>query len=115
MHFAEKKIGGTKSGQGAQYHCVEFALDAAQQLYLFKLWHSVGNQMFLLVKENSAVLMNLKVGNVLPMKFLSDGSARRAEVCKTQIKQIINERQGRFQGHCRIEIEMLPQAAPMFQ
>ncbi len=90
-----------------QFHSVEFALDTPQPLYQFRIWRSVHNKPFLLVKENSAVLSGLKVGHIIPMKFYSSEALRQAEIRSTQIRQIINEKQGRFQGHYRVEIDIL--------
>jgi hypothetical protein len=100
-----------KENQSAQpdYHSVEFTLDATYPAYQFKLWHSESNSMFLLAKNNSGVLPQLKVGNVMPMKYYDACAAGKTEVHDTRIRQIVNETRGRFQGHCRIEIAMIEQ------
>ena len=91
------------------YHSVEFTLNAPFPAYQFKLWHSESSSMFLLAKSNSGLLSRLKVGRVLPMKYYDACAEGRTEMHDTRIKQIVNETQGRFQGHSRIEIAMIDQ------
>jgi hypothetical protein len=89
------------------FHSVEFTLNATYPAYQFKLWRSDSDSMFLLAKKNSGVLPQLKVGRVLPMKYYDAGEAGKTEVHDTRIRQIVDETQGRFEGHCRIEIAMI--------
>ena len=98
------------------FYCVEFAMTAPHPVYQFKLWHSERDAPFLLVKDNSDLLPQLKVGTVMPMKYYCDDSHQRTQVRKTQIRQIVSETQGRFQGHYRIELEILEKPPmPMMQ
>ncbi len=100
----------------SDFYCVEFAMDSPHPVYQFKLWHLDQKDPFLLVKETSELLPQLKVGHVMPMKYYSDDMHKRTQVRKTQIRQIVNETQGRFQGHYRIELEILENpTAPMMQ
>jgi hypothetical protein len=91
----------------SKYYSVEFALHAQHPVYQFKLWRSTQKALFFLVKENSAVLSGLKVGNVMPMKYYSDETLHPTMMLKTQIHGIINETHGRFRGHCRIKLEIV--------
>lgn len=91
----------------ARYHSVEFVLNSPHPIYQFKLWRTSGNGVFLLVKDNSKLLNQLKVGSILPMKYMSGNAIADAEVRDTQIKRIVNERQGRFQGHHRVELAVM--------
>ena len=98
------------------FYSVEFAMDTLQPVYQFKLWHSDRDALFLLIKDNSKLLSQLKVGTVMPMKYYSDDSHQPTQVRKTQIRQIVSETQGRFQGHYRIELEILEKPPmPMMQ
>jgi hypothetical protein len=91
----------------SNFYSVEFAMDSPHPVYQFKLWHSDRNNTFLLVKDNSEVLSQLRVGHVLPMKYYSDDTHHPTQVRETQIREIVNETQGRFKGHYRIELEIL--------
>jgi hypothetical protein len=98
------------------FYSVEFAMDSPHPVYQFKLWHSDRDALFLLIKDNSELLSQLKVGTVMPMKYYSDDLHQRTQVRKTQIRQIVSETQGRFQGHYRIELEILEKPPmPMMQ
>ena len=85
---------------------MEFALSAPFPIYQFKLWRTEGEDAFLLVKNNSTLLSRLKVGNIVPMKYRGNSAIDPMEVRNTEIKRIVNEHQGRFQGHCRIELSI---------
>lgn len=91
----------------SRYHSVEFVLDSPHPIYQFKLWRTSGNGVFLLIKDNSALLPQLKVGSILPMKYMSGNAVADSEVHDTQIKRIVNEHQGRFQGHHRVELTLV--------
>ncbi len=90
------------------YHSVEFALDTSYPVYQFKLWHPDHDSMFLLAKRNSAVLPELKEGRIMPMKYYSDDAVHTVEVHNTRISKMVDETQGRFRGHCRIELSIVP-------
>ena len=89
------------------FHSVEVAMEKMRLSYQFKIWHSDHNSMFLLVKENSKILSQLKVGNVLPLKYYASNALARCEVKETQIQNIVNEKQGKFKGHHRVELTIL--------
>lgn len=89
------------------YHSVEFALDAPFPIYQFKLWRAEQDRFFLLVKDDSALLPQLKEGHIVPMKYLSAKVMGRIDVRRTQIKRIVNEIKGRFQGHHRVELSIV--------
>lgn len=93
--------------QFSDYHSVEVPMDELPLAYQFKLWRSDHNSLFLLVKENSDILQQLKVGHILPMKYYGSSALARTEIKNTQINNIINEQQGRFRGHHRIELTII--------
>jgi len=86
------------------YYSVEFALKTPYPVYQFKLWRTRQNSLFLIVKDNSSLLPQLKVGKILPMKYLSGNARGHMEVRDTRIDNIVNEQAGRFQGHHRIDL-----------
>ena len=89
------------------YHSVEVSLDTLQLAYQFKLWRSDHNCLFFIIKENSAILPQLKIGHIIPMKYYGSNALQHSEVRKTQIHNIINEKNGRFKGHHRVELAIL--------
>jgi hypothetical protein len=90
------------------YYSVEFPLGEVQPLYQFKLWRSDQNSFFLLAKDSSDLVARLKVGRIVPMKYYSENAMQTAEVHNTQITEIVKETQGRFSGHYRIELNIVP-------
>ena len=43
----------------------------------------------------------------MPMKYYSEDAVRATEVRDTRIIEIVNETQGRFRGHHRIELDIV--------
>ena len=92
----------------SEFYSVEFPLGDVQPLYQFKLWRSDRNSFFLLAKETSNLVSRLKVGRIVPMKYYSENAMLTTEVHNTQITEIVKETQGRFSGHYRIELDIVP-------
>lgn len=86
------------------YYSVEFAVDQPHPIYQFKIWRNASSSMFVVVKENSAVLPKLKAGNVLNMTYYSSDAQCPKKQMETRIGHINNAQEGRFQGHCTIDL-----------
>lgn len=89
------------------FYCVEFAIDEPHPIYQFKIWRSDASPMFVVVKENSAVLPKLKAGIVLNMTYYSSDAQCPKKQIETRIAHINNEREGRFEGHCTIDLVLV--------
>ena len=90
------------------FHSVEFYIGGRGPAYQFKIWKNVSTMpMCFLVKENSDVLPMLKVGDVLGMKYYSDGSAYPTDYLETEILNITKDDQGPFKGHYLVALELL--------
>lgn len=89
------------------YFSVEFGLNGSHPVYQFKLRHSERTPHFFLIKETSALASKLKVGDIMPMKYYRDDTARTMAQHETRIESIVNETQGRFRGHFRINLSIL--------
>ena len=99
-----------KSLKPVGFYSVEFAVDEPQPIYQFKIWRSESSPMFVVVKEDSAVLPKLKAGSVLNMTYYSSDVQCPKKQIETRIGHISNERKGRFEGHCTIDLVPLNQA-----
>jgi hypothetical protein len=97
-----KKI--TASMESGMYYSVEFAIDNPHPLYQFKIWRSQSSTMFVVVKENSAVLPKLKAGSVLSMTYYSSDIHCPKKQIETRIGHITSQREGRFEGHCTVSL-----------
>jgi PDZ domain-containing secreted protein len=93
-----------------QYYCGEFLINGLNMLYQFKIWNiATDNAMFTLVKEDSDIINNLKVGDVVDMKYYSTNSLYPTENFNTEIKFINKDDRGRFKGHYRIGLAIVGQ------
>lgn len=90
-----------------KYHSVEFNIPGLDFLYQFKIWNMSSKGMCLLVREDSAVLKHLKVGNVLDMKCYATDFSLPPDNLKIQIKHITQDEQGRFKGHSLVGLLVL--------
>jgi hypothetical protein len=93
--------------QDDAYYSVEFGINESQPVYQFKLWHSERTPHFFLLKETSALAAQLKVGEMISMKYYCSNPIRNIEQHETRIDAIVKETKGRFQGHYRITLDIL--------
>lgn len=93
-----------ESMEPGRFYSVEFAIDEPQPLYQFKIWRSESSPMFVVVKENSAVLPKLKSGSVLNMTYYCSDTHCPKKQIETRIGHITSQRQGRFEGHCTVSL-----------
>jgi hypothetical protein len=90
-----------------QYYSVEFAVEGVESAYQFKIWNKSSTHMSILVKENSDVLPQLRVGNTLDMRYYSDNLIHPTEYLETAIRQISRNDQGPLKGHYLVGLEVL--------
>ena len=88
-----------------QYQSVEFSVDGLDTLYHFKIWHIHPQSNIILVRNDSSILPHLRVGKSLRVKYYSQGKAFPAGIRETIIREISREEQGRFKGHCLVDLE----------
>ena len=100
-----------QSMEPAGFYSVEFAIDQPHPLYQFKIWRNESSSMFVVVKENSAVLPKLKAGSILNMTYYSSDAQCPKKQMETRIGPISSAREGRFQGHCTIDLLPVNHAA----
>ncbi|MDJ0782462.1 MAG: hypothetical protein QNJ22_10850 [Desulfosarcinaceae bacterium] len=89
------------------FHSVEFALDQPNMLYQFKIWNSESDPMFMVVREDSAVIESLHTGHVCDMKFYSNDKKRPTACYRARIDRMTKDREGRFRDHWRVALEIL--------
>jgi len=90
-----------------RFYSVEFSIKCPKLLYQFKIWNSSSKSMFIIVKEGSDLLMQLKKGDIFKTKYYStDVLCPRVDL-NTQIKDIIKGEDGRFKGHYLVGLDVL--------
>ena len=82
-----------------QYHSVEFSTGNLDPVYQFKIRGISLSGMGVLVKEDSAVLKRLEVGDVLDMRDNPMKSSDPSEYLRTEIRRITKLGYGRYKGH----------------
>jgi hypothetical protein len=89
------------------FYSVEFPVNGYKYNYQCKLRKNGFESIFVLVKENSAILNGLTVGNILKMKYYRTDSADPPESFDTEIKYITKNDSGRFKGHYLMGLDIL--------
>jgi len=90
-----------------QYYSVEFSVKDIDSVYQFRIWNTSAKGMCVLVKEGSALLKHLKVGEVLKMKYFKTDAPESSDTINTEIRHITKDDDGRFKGHYLIGLSIL--------
>jgi hypothetical protein len=107
--FARKSIGDRIPMERGMipYYSVEVAIEGLRFAYQFKIWKMERTSMFVLVKENSAILPRLRVGDTYDMKYYLPNCASTPEQKGTAIRHITKDEVGRFRGHFLVGLEIV--------
>ena len=90
-----------------KYYSVQFSFDDMGPTYLFKLRDMPLNGLCILVKEDSSVLNQLEVGDILNMEYNPPGSSDSSKRLKTQITS--KNSQDSFTGHSLVGLSIVDQ------
>ena len=82
-----------------KYSSVEFSVSNLAFNFQFKIWETSQSGMSILAKEDSAVLEEVKVGDILDMKYYPEELTDAPLTLKTEIKHITKHDEGKFKGH----------------
>ena len=88
------------------YYSVEFSVEGLDAIYQFIIYNISSKGMCILIKESSAVLAKLKVGDVFNMKYYPIKLMAPSTHMKTEIKHITLETQGRYKKHYLVGLEV---------
>jgi hypothetical protein len=91
----------------AGFYSVEFALDQPNMLYQFKIWNSEREPMFMIVREDSAIIESLHTGHECDMKFYSHDKKYPTARHRARIDRITKDSEGRFRDHWRVALEIV--------
>jgi hypothetical protein len=89
-----------------KFHSVEMKL-ASLPIYLFKLKEISSKGACFMVKEGSAILKHLKVGQILNMRYHADDEMEPSEVFKSEIMHITKVLENPHKGHYAVGIMLL--------
>jgi len=85
-----------------EYYSVQFFLDDKGPTYLFKLRNISSDRLCILVKQDSSVFKELKVGDILDMEYNQPESFGAGRLFKTQIAS--KRSHDRYSGHSIVEL-----------
>jgi hypothetical protein len=88
-----------------KYHSVQFFLNGSGLSHLFRLRYNTSNGPYVLVKQDSSVFNELKVGNLLNMKYNRPESAGDGETFKTLITSITPDEH--YIGYFIVELSII--------
>jgi hypothetical protein len=91
----------------AEYYSVEFSVDGLPVAYQFRLWCNNTEEMHILVREDSALLPRLKVGDILKMKYYPTDPSGSEEGKETTITEIAKDEDGKFSGHSVVALQIV--------
>ncbi len=89
------------------YYSVEFSIKGLAYLYQFKLRDISPNGLSIMVKEGSPILQNIKVDDLLDMKYYSVETPYKTDKIITKVKHITKHSKGQFHGHSLVGLEIL--------
>lgn len=90
-----------------RYYSVQFTTKGLDNQYQFKLWNISPKGLCILVKEGSAVLEHLAVGDTIEMTYFPSDAAGPGERLQTEIIHITQNDNGRFRGHCLVGLSVV--------
>ncbi len=90
-----------------KYCSVEFSTSKGEPNYQFKIRDMTSSGLSIIVKEGSAVLNHLKVGDIMDMKYYQSKKAERPELIKTEIKHITKDDVGRYKGNYLVGLSVV--------
>ena len=90
-----------------ELYTVELAYASLEFAYLFRIWNLSSKGTCIVVRDDSEVLEQVKVGDVLEMKYYNTDTSSRAESFQTEIKHITKDEGGRFKNHTLVGLKIL--------
>ena len=88
-----------------EYHSVQFILNGKGPSYLFRLRNASANRPYILVKQESSIFKELKVGDILDMEYNQPQSYGSGKLFKTQITSKIPH--DLYTGHSIIGLSII--------
>ena len=87
------------------YHSVQFILNGSELSYLFRLRFNISNGPYILVKQDSPVFKQLKVGDLMDMEYNRPKSLGGGKTFKTLITSKIPHDQ--YMGYSIVELSII--------
>ncbi|MFC1823372.1 hypothetical protein ACFL9T_11740 [Thermodesulfobacteriota bacterium] len=102
-----KRRSSTETGEKPNPHySVEFSSEGRKTVHQFRV-RDTSAYKCVIVREDSSILSQMKVGDILTLKFNFNNSPHLSEYLKTAIRFINKQDEGRFKGHYLVAFEIL--------
>jgi hypothetical protein len=88
-----------------EFYSVQFFLNGKGPSYLFRLRNETSNKPYILVKKDSSVFNELKVGDILDMEYHQSESFGGSKLFKTLITSKIPH--DSYTGHSIVELSII--------
>jgi hypothetical protein len=92
--------------QADEVYAVELACSGLPFTYKFRIWNLSSKGTCIVVRDDSAVLKEIKVGDVLEMKYYTPETPDLPECLGTEIKHITKDEAGRFKNHTLVGLQI---------
>jgi hypothetical protein len=89
-----------------EVYAVELACSSLAFTYKFKIWNLSSKGTCIVVRDDSAVLKQIKVGDILEMKYYTTDTPNLPECLGTEIKHITKDEGGRFKNHTLVGLQI---------
>jgi hypothetical protein len=90
-----------------EIYTVELACAGLPYPYKFKIWNLSSKGTCIVVRNDSAVLKQIKVGDVLELKYYTADTPKLSKCFGTEIKHITKDEEGRFRNHTLVGLQVL--------
>ena len=87
------------------YHSVQFNLNGSELSYLFRLRFNISDRPYILVKQDSPVFKELKVGDLMDMEYNRSESLGGSKTFKTLITSKIPD--NHYTGYSIVELSII--------
>jgi len=94
-----------------QYYNVEFLVDGFHVAHQVKIWNRATKSMSFVIKEDSDILPQLKVGETLKMIYCPIHSVYPCVYVEAVVRHITKEDQGQLKDHYFVGLEILKSQA----
>ena len=110
VNYSKDKRKETRE-KSKKYHSVEMKIFTLP-IYLFKLKDISSRGACFLVKDGSAILKHLEVGQILNMRYHSEKEMEPTDVFKSEVKYITKSDDKSYKGHYLVGIMILDKQDP---
>lgn len=100
----------TSSDGIGSYVSIELPIRSMGAVYQSRLWNVALKGLCFVVKDGSAIISHLHVGDILSARYRTDIPGQPETIADTRIRHITHETTGRFKGHHLVGLSIIDAA-----